>query len=236
MKFKQHYSGSSGNFYEIIANNGKRLLIDPGVSWKKIQKALKHDLSNIIACVVSHDHGDHSKAIKDVMKAGIDVYASAGTLDACGFLNEHRATITIENDLIRLDTFQVFSFGVNHDAEEPLGFVVRADNEFMLFATDTSHITHRFKFPFKIIAIECSYDKDVLQERVDNGSINESLAKRLLTSHMEKSETKRYLKEFCNLSQCTELHLLHLSSSNIGDVEKVIDEFEEEFLIETMII
>ena len=56
MKCIQHYSGSSGNLYEIIADNGKRLLLDPGVSWKLIQKALDYKLENICACLISHAH------------------------------------------------------------------------------------------------------------------------------------------------------------------------------------
>ena len=233
MRFIQHYSGSSGNFYEVIANNGMRLLIDPGVTWKKIQKALKYDLSNIGVCLLSHCHGDHSKSVNDIRSAGISVYSNIETLDnVCG--SRHRTIAMANRELARLGTFQVYAFDLNHDVPI-LGFVIRADDEFMLFATDTSHITQRFKWPFKIIAIECSYDKDVLQERVDSGDIDESLAKRLLTSHMEKSETKRYLREFCDLSKCTELHLLHLSGDNIAK-EYIATEFEEEFLIETTVI
>ena len=79
MQFKQHYSGSSGNLYEVIANNGKRLLIECGVTWPKIQKALNYDLKHIVACFVTHGHKDHSKALKDVRLAGIEIYASAET-------------------------------------------------------------------------------------------------------------------------------------------------------------
>ena len=34
--------------------------------------------------MLSHSHADHSKAVKDVMKTGIDVYTSQGTIDALG--------------------------------------------------------------------------------------------------------------------------------------------------------
>ncbi len=56
MIFRQHYSGSSGNLYEIVANSGARLLIEAGVTWKKLQKALDYNLSNIEACLISHGH------------------------------------------------------------------------------------------------------------------------------------------------------------------------------------
>ncbi|MDO8302889.1 MAG: MBL fold metallo-hydrolase, partial [Sedimentisphaerales bacterium] len=75
MQAKQHYSSSAGNLYEITAANGKRLIIDPGVKWPKIQKALGYNLPGIEAAFVSHCHKDHAAAVKDAIKAGIDVYA-----------------------------------------------------------------------------------------------------------------------------------------------------------------
>ena len=74
-----------------------------------------------------------------------------------------------------------------------------------------------------------------MQDRVDRQDINETLAKRLLLSHMEKENTKRYLREFCDLSCCRQIHLLHCSRDNI-DAEAVRKEFEDEFFIETIII
>ncbi len=204
-----------------------------GIQWQSIQKALNYDLTNIVACCLTHEHQDHSKAIKDVIQAGIDVYASRGTLSALGVENERRANVIANGTLIRLDDFEILAFSLNHDAVEPLGFIVRADQEYLFFAPDASHITQKFNLAFNIIAIECSFDKDVLQARVDSGDINEQVAKRLLTSHMEKQTTIRYLVDFCDLSHCREIHLLHMG--NI-DREKTRIEFEKLFFIETRII
>ena len=41
MRFLQHHSGSAGNLYECISSSGQRLIIDSGVTWAKIEKALK---------------------------------------------------------------------------------------------------------------------------------------------------------------------------------------------------
>ncbi|MCK5127221.1 MAG: hypothetical protein KAR42_13285, partial [candidate division Zixibacteria bacterium] len=106
---------------------------------------------------------------------------------------------------------------------------------YMLFATDTAFIRQRFNTPFSIIAIECSYDKDVLQNRVESGDINETLAKRLLTSHMEKQVALKYLTDYCDLSKCREIHLLHLSRENI-DKDKAKKDFERKLFIETKMI
>ena len=60
--------------------------------------------------------------------------------------------------------------------------------------------------------------------------IEETLAKRLLTSHFEQANAMRYIEEFCDISKCRELHLLHLSQENI-DKEQARKEFADKFLI-----
>ena len=65
-------SGSSGNCY--LANiNGTQILLECGLPFKTIQKALGYKTSDILACLITHEHIDHSKATKDVIKNGIDV-------------------------------------------------------------------------------------------------------------------------------------------------------------------
>ena len=236
MKFEQFYSSSSGNLYTVTASNGGRILLECGVTWKKLQRALNYDLSNIDAAIISHEHKDHSAAIRDVMRAGIDVYMSEGTAKTLDVIDERRIPLLLENKTrVKIGTFEVFPFALNHDAAEPLGFIIHCDKEDMLFAPDTSHITQRFGLALSIIALECSYDINVLQGRVDNLDIIETLAKRLLTSHMELQTTKKYLREFCDLSRCREIQLLHLSRDNI-DAEKARKEVEDEFFIETVIV
>ncbi len=242
MIFQQHYSGSTANLYTLQTTTGKTLLIEAGVSYKRLLKALNYDLSSIEACLLSHEHLDHSKAIFELMEAGIDIYTSAGTLSSLGITENcpqyRRCKVIANNTLVKLPSFQVYAFNTNHDAKEPLGFVIRetATGEFMLFATDTSHIEYNLKkYPFSIIALECSYSGETLRQRVESKTIDESLATRLLTSHLEKGRTMQYISEFCDLSKCRQVHLLHLSKENI-DAEKARKEFEDKFFIETVII
>ncbi len=237
MRFRQHYSGSKANLYEVIAENGKRLIIDPGVVWDKLLKAFDFKLSNVEACFVSHSHKDHCKAVEDVRKAGIEIYASPGTLDALGIELGRKVFPVIDKMHMMTPTFSVYCFDTIHDAPEPMGFVVRekATGEFLLFATDTKCIKQKFIFPFSIVAIEASYNGPYLAKKVEAEEINEALAKRLLDSHMEESETLRYLTKFCDLSVCREVHLLHLSASNIHK-ERLIKRFEDELFLKVRTI
>ncbi len=96
---------------------------------------------------------------------------------------------------------------------------------------DTEQDDPRIGNQFAIIAIECSYNKEYLAKRVREGTINEKLAKRLLSSHMEEKTCLNYLKDFCDLSKCREVHLLHMSADNINK-ERIKKEFEKELFIE----
>lgn len=227
MNFIQHFSGSKGNFYEVVADSGQRLLIDPGVTWKKILKSLSYDLEDIAGCLLSHSHFDHSKGAKDLIAAGINVYSSAGTLEA---LRLKRGKEVKPRKPVNIGEFAVWPFMTFHDAIDPLGFLVVADKQTLFFATDTSHLMQKFTNAFDIIAIECAYNKEILQEKVDTQQIDITLAKRLWSSHHEESTCLLYLKEYMNLSRCRELHLLHLSKGTISKT-RLINNFEKELFL-----
>jgi phosphoribosyl 1,2-cyclic phosphodiesterase len=234
MIFQSFYSSSASNLYVVTAANGKRLLIECGCRWKQLLKAIAYKLDNIAGCCITHSHLDHSRAIEDVLDNGIDVFASHGTLEALGVVHRRAFRLQDKDTCIVSDDFKVFPFAVSHDAAEPLGFIVKSDGESLLFVTDTNLVKPRFACAFNTIAICCNYDGELLKKRVENKDINETFAKRLLDSHMEWHTTKSYIRDCCNLDKCTEIHLLHMSGSNI-DKEKIRAEFEKEFMIKTMI-
>ena len=238
MKFQQLYSSSKANLYAVTANNGDRLLIECGCTWKQLQKKLDYKLDNIVGCLVTHEHKDHCKAVEEVIKAGITIHTSQGTIEKLNLTNlrnKYNAIYLEAVKIRRIGSFSVLPFPTIHDAAEPFGFEIYCDYEHLLFVTDTKFIRQRFSTPFSIIALECSYDKDILQEMVDTKKIEESVAKRLLDSHQEKSVCLNYIQKFCNLSKCREVHLLHLSGANISK-KQTAKEFEKELFITTVTI
>src|SRR5690625_3921287 len=88
IEIKTLASGSSGNAYHI-SDGQIELLIECGINFRDIQIALNFETSKIAGCLVSHEHKDHTKGVKDVLRAGIDVYASQGTIEQEG-INHHR--------------------------------------------------------------------------------------------------------------------------------------------------
>jgi phosphoribosyl 1,2-cyclic phosphodiesterase len=222
MIFEKKYSSSRGNLYRVVADNGKWLMLECGVTEKLLLKAFHHDLKGVEGCLLTHAHKDHSKSFLKVIQKGIYVYASQGTWEALsGGKNKwkhwHRAKVAKDLEMIETDSFKVLPFDVPHDAPEPLGFVIfeKATHEYLLFVTDASCIPSAFPYEFSIIGICCSFDSETLKRREKEGTIDPSLARRLLDAHMERKMTQAYLRDKCHLKQCREIHLLHCSKDNL---------------------
>ena len=205
-------SGSSGNCYKV-SDGQTSLLLECGIPFREIQKKLNFKLYEIDGCLVSHEHGDHSKAITEMLKSGIDVYTSKGT--AALFENDIFKAIHVEAEKqFQISTFDILPFDTQHDAAEPLGFILysRVTKEKLLFATDTYYVKYRFK-GLNYIMVECNYSIDILRANSEVGRLTLALKNRLLQSHFELSNVKKFLQSN-DLSKVKEIYLLHLSDGN----------------------
>ncbi len=210
-------SGSRGNCY-LVSDGVTPLLLECGLPIKQVRQGLGFGLTEVAACLVTHEHQDHSKAIRDVLRMGVYVYTSPGTIEALGPDN-HRLRAVKSKDTFKVGTWTIRAFETQHDAVEPLGFLLhsQASNERLLYATDTYYI--RYKFPgLTHIMVECNYAKDILYENVKRGAVPEVFKNRLLTSHFSLENVKEFLKAN-DLSRVQEIWLLHLSDSN-SDAER----------------
>ena len=195
-----------------------------GIPYKEIQKALNFRVSEIAGCLVSHEHQDHAKAIKDIMKAGIDCYMSAGTVEVLG-ISGHRVNIVRAKKQFRLGSWTILPFETQHDAQEPLGFFfANQAGEKLLYATDTYYIRYRFQ-GLTHIMIECNYSLDILRTNVANGSVEPALKNRILKSHFSLENVKKFLQAN-DLGKVQEIWLLHLSDGN-SDAERFKREIQE---------
>ncbi len=204
-------SGSRGNCYHIT-DGSTPLLLECGIPFRVIQKGLNFKVSEIAGCLVSHEHQDHCKAIRDMMKAGIDCYMSQGTAEALG-LSGHRVHIIKARQRFRIGTWTILPFETQHDAAEPLGFLLaNQDGERLLYATDTYFIRYRFR-GLTHIAVECNYSLDILKRNVEAGLVPKEQKSRILKSHFSLGNVKGFLKAN-DLSKVQEIWLLHLSGQN----------------------
>lgn len=210
-------SGSSGNAYRI--DDGETsLLLDAGIPLRLIKQALNFRVRDIAGCLITHAHGDHAKAAGDLAKAGVDIYTSKGTLDACR-LTGHRMKAVEALKEINIGTFAVLPFDVQHDAPDPLGFLLtsRATGEKLLYFTDTYYIKYRFTGLTHIMG-ECNYSMDIIEQSVRNGYIPPELVPRLIKSHMSLDHFLDLLRAN-DLRQVKQIYLLHLSNNN-SDAER----------------
>jgi phosphoribosyl 1,2-cyclic phosphodiesterase len=212
MQLKVINSNSSGNAY-ILENDREALLIECGVNFDKIKQALNFNLNKVVGCLVTHEHGDHSKSIADVVAAGINVYATEGTFAALNFTNHHRAITTFSGDEFKVGSFRVKPFDVKHDVKEPVGFLIHHDEcGKILFLTDSYYCQYTFSGLNNII-IEANYCGDILKKRVRDGLNPKFLGDRVITSHMSLETCKQMLGAN-DLSRVNNVVLIHLSDSN----------------------
>ena len=210
MNFKTIASGSKGNCYLLETEKGS-LLIEAGLPINKIKKALNYDFKNIQGCLVTHEHMDHAKAVKEIAKLGIDVYGSKGTFKALD-CTSHRFIPMAHNSVRGIGEFGVLAFKTEHDSIEPLGYLIKQGDKRLLFATDTFYLRYKFN-DLTHIAIECNYVKAVMEEQIEKGLIDIKRVARTMKSHMSLENLIGFLKAN-DLSKVQELHLLHLSDDN----------------------
>ena len=212
MKFESLASSSHGNAY-VVSDSDTHILLECGISQKQLQKLSGFSLSGFRACLVSHEHKDHAKSVEDLINRGMEVYMSYGTAQA---LDTEAVTLIESMEQFNVGSFDIIPFATFHDAAEPLGFLIksRVDGDVLAFATDTVNL--RYKFPgLNILAIEANYDKHVL-ERCEK--LPDKVRHRITNTHMEIDTLCEYLSTL-DLSECREIHLLHLSDSTSRESE-----------------
>lgn len=228
MKLRVIGTGSKGNAYLVSDSNDNVLILDAGIKAKQIFAEIG-DNANVCGCLVTHEHKDHSRAVFDLALRGVRIGASAGTINTIGA----DKTVNVES-LKALQTYAygvytVMPFKVQHDAEEPFGFLVRhrETKETLLYVTDTYYLRNTFPGVMYWI-IECNYvDADSLLGLEMNRRL------RLMQSHMSLERLKQTLAAN-DLRRTMKIVLVHLSDSN-SDEERMVSEIEKLTGIETIV-
>lgn len=205
-------SSSAGNCYRVT-DGTTPLLLEAGLPLAKIKRALNYRLSEIKACLLTHEHGDHSRAAKDlILQSGKDLYMSAGSAEALGLGGAHRLHIIKAKTPFQVGSWQVMPFDTRHDACEPLGFTLQNKDERLLFCTDTAYVRYSFNGLTHIL-IECNYQEEILEKNIEAGIVPEVIRERLLCTHMSLDTCLEFLRSN-DLSRVQGIWLLHLSSHN----------------------
>lgn len=207
-------SGSAGNSY-AIDDGDTALLLEAGLSDRKILRGYGDILPRAAGCLITHEHLDHAAGAKGLAALGLDLYASKGTFGALGDLGRpYRCKPLGPLKAVQLGSWRVLPFPAEHDAAEPLGFLLysKPAKEKVLFATDTHFLAYRFQ-KLTAIMVECNYSLPLLEESVRLGLVSPALKKRLQQSHFSLEDCRDFLRA-TDLSRVHDIYLLHLSRQN----------------------
>ena len=167
------YSGSSGNSLFVESENTK-LLVDAGVSSKKIEEALANleiDPTSIDGILITHEHSDHVQGLgKFAKKFNLPVFVNEKTLDAMPKQKEKISEKNIKlfniNEKFEIGDLKVKPFSIPHDAANPCGFNIFKDDKKISIATDIGHMTNGVLKNLEdsiFIMLESNYDPEVLK-------------------------------------------------------------------------
>ena len=215
------YSGSSGNCF-FVQSNKTNLLIDAGVSLKKITNALyKINISgeNITAILVTHDHIDHTKSLALLSnKYNIPVYANKKTWEAIPniankILNNNKKIFNMNKNFF-IGDIEIFPFNVSHDAADPCGFNLYHSNKKISIVTDVGYISNELLENLKnssSILLEANYDPEILKY----SKYPYLLKQRILsdTGHLSNISAAKTIYHLYNYG-LTKALLIHLSNEN----------------------
>ena len=184
VKFCTLYSGSSGNSL-LVSGSGTTILIDAGVSAKKIDYALKsagQETGSVSAALLTHDHYDHICGI-DVLsrKFSLPVFGNAKTLFAAGLGEGPLKRTFITGESFHVGEISVTAFPLPHDAPDPVGFRLYfpREDKTVAIATDLGYVSPGLfenLMGADLIYIESNHDVDMLK----NGSYPAYLKRRIL--------------------------------------------------------
>ena len=157
-------SGSSGNC-AYIETAEARILVDAGFSPRQIRLRLAgigRAPENLSAILITHEHADHIAGILGLAdKFRIPVFCNRGTQDGSiwSFKNKwikkaNRALETADTFKSKIDwrlfetgaSFEIGdvsieTFSIPHDAQDPVGYLLRTAAGNFGFATDLGHVT-----------------------------------------------------------------------------------------------
>lgn len=211
MKLTAHASSSRGNLYEL--HDGKtRILIECGLSPKKMISTLSCPIGSYAGVLISHEHMDHARAAAYLVTLGVPVYMTQGTFEAlCDVPNLPNLHDMRDMVPFALGTLDVLPMRTYHDATEPVGFLIhsRADDTSVFFATDTGYLYHPVS-GVDIVAVECNYSDALLNA---SSRISQKTIERIRRNHMGFERTRDYL-DACDLAKTREIWLLHLSDAH----------------------
>ncbi|CAM4197905.1 MBL fold metallo-hydrolase [Lederbergia lenta] len=221
MKFSVLASGSSGNAI-YVETDEHSFLVDAGLSCKQIGNLFQQigrDPAKLDGLLVTHEHSDHIKGIGVMArKYKLPVFANERTWQAMdGLIGE---IATEQKFVFGMETVQSYggldieSFGVSHDAAEPMFYIFRSGGKKLVIVTDTGYVSDRMKGIISdadMYVFESNHDIDMLRM----GRYPWNIKRRILSDvgHVSNEDAALAMSEVIG-DNTKRIYLAHLSRDN----------------------
>lgn len=221
---------TKGNCYALQSSADEIVLLDCGCNYKKILRGIDYRISNVSGVLLSHGHGDHTEAFKEIMNAGIQIYTNDETVEDMNIRTGELMKGVPERYPFNVGSFNVIPFNLPHTTYDKdakilipcpnYGYLVQHEEMGkLLYMTDFEYCTYSFyKMQVEHLVIECNY----CEELVDRSEANYM---HRIKGHCSLSTCKQFIKENCTESLRT-ITLVHLSGQ-ASDARKIQQEIQE---------
>lgn len=207
------FSGSSGNCI-FVSYKDTAILIDAGVSGRRIEKALEsidESFDKIEGILITHEHSDHICGAGILSRRyKIPIYANMATWKAMRHLlgkihSDHVRQIE-PGENVNIGDITIRPFSIPHDAVSPVGYNMFIDGKKLTIATDIGHMDNELLSNLEqsdMVLLESNHDIDMLRtgrypwplkQRIlgDRGHLCNEMAGKIV-AHLAKCGTKQFL-------------------------------------------
>jgi phosphoribosyl 1,2-cyclic phosphodiesterase len=210
-------SGSAGNC-AYVETPETRVLVDAGFSARQIRQRLAsigRTPENLTGILVTHEHSDHVQGLAVLAeKLRIPIYCNRPTQDAMALPSQSNLEwrLFTTGDTFEIGDVLVETFTIPHDAQDPVGFLLRTNSVNIGFLTDLGHVTRLIVERVRaanVLVLEANHDVKMLQDCVHRPW---SLKQRILGRHGHLSnEAAADTAEQIMSADLRHLYLGHLS-------------------------
>lgn len=221
IQFSVLASGSTGNAI-YVETDKHSFLVDAGLSGKQMEglfSKIGRNIRDLTGILVTHEHSDHIKGLGVLArKYQLPIYANEKTWRAMGGLVGEIPTD--QKFVFEMESVQTFgdcdieSFGVSHDAAEPMFYIFHHEGKKLALITDTGYVSDRMKGTIRnadVFVFESNHDVEMLRM----GKYPWNIKRRILSDvgHVSNEDAALAMSEVIG-DRTKQIYLAHLSQDN----------------------
>lgn len=202
----------------MIRSEDSALLVDAGLSCKRLTEklaALGQPVDSLAGVCITHEHSDHINGIATMWKKHqVPLFANMGTSEAVrNSLKKSDARFTVFNNEnpFRVGNLWVKAFQVQHDARDPVGFIISDGGSTVGVMSDSGIATHLMRHSLRrchAIVVETNHDTQMLQDAERPWHLKQRISGRM--GHLSNDQAAELIGEVAGPNLKT-IFMSHLS-------------------------